>query len=320
MKKILLLVVLSVLLICPKNSYALWVWTPETNKWENPKYAVKDTPKDQLAFALGFFEKGDYKKASSELNKLIKNYPRAREAAEAQYYLAQILEKQNKVFEAFKSYQTVIEKYPFSERAGEIVKRQYEIGLMLLEGKVKKNKILHTVSGGDYDVVEIFRTVIKNAPYGELAAPAQYKIGQYLLEKEMYQEARDEFEKTMNDYPDSEWAKAARFQVAIADSKRSTGVQYDQKVTESAIEEFSDFAKENPEVDLSEKAKEQVRELREKEAQKNFLVAEFYIKQKQYSAAKVYLTKIADDYQNTSWAPKALAKIRELNQQYPHAK
>lgn len=297
--------------------YAIWVWTPETKKWENPKYSVKGTPKGQLDFAVIYFEKGDFKRAQNELNKLIKNYPRAREAAEAQYYLARILEKGGKIFEAFKNYQVVIEKYPFSERAGEIVKRQYEIGEQLLEGKGRRGKVISTVLGSEYDVVEIFRTVIKNAPYGEYAAPAQYKIGLFLVEKQMFQEARDEFEKTMNDYPDSQWAKAAHYQIALADSKRSSKVQYDQKVTASAIDEFNEFLKQNPDAELSDKAKDQVRDLREKEAEKNFLVAQFYVKQKKFRAALVYFSKIADHYKNTSWAPKALEKIREINQLLP---
>ena len=299
-------------------AHAIWVWTPESNKWENPKFTVKETPKAQLDFAIKYFERRDFKRATAELNKLIKHYPKAREAAEAHYYLAMIQEKQGKLFEAFKAYQTVIEKYPFSERAGEIVKRQYDIGQQLMEGKGRKSKVVSTVVGGEYDVVEVFRTVIKNAPYGEYAAPAQYKIGLYLLGKEMYLEARDEFEKTMNDYPDSEWAKAARYQSAMADARRSSGVQYDQKVLESAVKEFDEFVKQYPEAELSENAQKEARALREKEAEKKFLVAKFYVKQGKYQAAKLYLTKIVDDYRNTSWASKALTEIREINRRYLH--
>ena len=47
----------------------------------------------------------------------------------------------------------------------------------------------------------------------------------------MYQEARDEFEKTMNDYPTSEWAHASKFQIAMADTSRASDAQHEQKVT-----------------------------------------------------------------------------------------
>lgn len=294
---------------------AFWIWTPESGKWTNPKYSVKETPGEQLRHALGFYKSKNYKKAVEELQKLLKNYPRAREAADAQYYIARIYEEQDQLAAAFKNYQIVIDKYPFSERSAEIVKRQYTIGNELMEGKGKRNTFVNAVVGGDYDVVEVFRAVIKNSPYGEYAPAAQYKIGQYLLEKQLYQEARDEFEKTINDYPDSEWAKAAKFQIALSDAKRSSGAQYDQKITAAALNEFKEFVKKFPDAQLTEKAKDHIDTLHEKEAESNFLIAQFYEKQKQYDAAKIYYNTIVDSYPDTSWSRKALEKIRRLEEE-----
>ncbi len=296
-------------------SQAFWIWTPESGKFVNPKHVTKDTPKDQLAFAISFYQAKNYKKATDELQKLIKMYPRAREAADAQYYLALILEDQGQLLPAFKSYQVVIDKYPFSDRSAEVVKRQYEIGNAFLEGKDKRNKFINAVAGSDYDVVEVFRAVIKNAPYGELAAPSQYKIGLYLLGKQLYQEARDEFEKTRNDYPDSEWAKAAKFQIALSDAKRSAKAQYNQKVTNSALVEFQDFVKKFPDADLSKDAKAHIDALRDKEAENNFVIARFYQKQKKYDSAKSYYTTIVNNYAETEWAQKALRALSQLEDQ-----
>lgn len=310
LKKLILILVILGFWTVP--GYALWIWTPESGKWTNPKHVVKDTPKDQLAFALDFYKSKNYKKANDELQKLLKTYPRAREAADAQYYLALILEDQGQLMPAFKNYQIVIDKYPFSERAAEVVKRQYEIGNAFVEGKDKRNKFVNAVAGGDYDVVEVFRAVIKNAPYGELAAPAQYKIGLYLLGKQLYQEARDEFEKTRNDYPDSEWAKAAKFQIALSDAKRSSKAQYSQKVTASALKEFEDFVKKFPDAQLSQNAKEHINSLREKEAENQFVIAKFYQKQKKLDSARFYYTSIANNYSDTKWARPALKALRHL--------
>jgi len=304
--------ILLFLLVFALPSQAFWIWTPESGKWSNPKYSVKENPGEQLRFALGFYKSKDYKKATDELQKLLKNYPRAREAADAQYYIARIQEDQSQLTAAFKSYQAVIEKYPFSERSAEIVKRQYVIGIDLMEGKERRNKFVNAVVGGDYDVVEVFRAVIKNSPYGEYAAPAQYRIGQYLLEKQMYQEARDEFEKTINDYPNSEWAKAAKFQIALSDSKRSSSPGYDQRVTGAALNEFKDFVKKFPEAELSEKARVHIDALHEKEAENDFLIARFYEKQKKYDSAKIYYNTIVDSYPDTKWSKEALNRIRSL--------
>ncbi len=296
-----------------KVSYAFWVWTPETNRWENPKYSVKETPAEQLEFAKTFYTSKEYERAMLEFKKLIKHYPRAKEAAEAQYSIGMCLEALGKPLEAFKAYQVVIEKYPFSDLSMEIIKRQYAIGNNFLEGQNKRGKFSSVVLGNDYDVIEVFRTVIKNAPYGEYAAPSQYKIALYLHEKHLYEEARDEFEKVMNDYPDSEWAKAAQYQIALADAKRSTSPQYDQEVTKAATQEFKEFVKVYPEAELSQEAQKHIEQLNDKEAENNFLIGQFYEKQKEYQSAKIYYNTVVEDFADTQWASKALVKLRELS-------
>jgi outer membrane protein assembly factor BamD len=162
-------VVFASCLLFPTCARAFWVWTPETNKWINPKYSVKDTPMEQLEVAKLLLDQKNYDAAIKEFRKLVKNYPKAREAAEAQYYIGMSQEILANYYEAFKSYQVVIDKYPFSERAAEIVERQFNIAVSLMEGKYNKNKWAQVVTGGDYQVIEIFRQVIKNAPYGKLA-------------------------------------------------------------------------------------------------------------------------------------------------------
>ena len=310
-QKALFLAVLFLFLF-PSLSPAVWIWTPQTGKFINPKLAVKSTPKEQLEYALALFDGRKYAQALGELKKLIKHYPRAKEAPEAQYYIGQILEETRKPYEAYKSYQVVIDKYPFSERAAEIVEIEYNIANQLLEGKDKRGKWVEAIVGGDDRVIDIFRAVIKNAPYGKCAAISQYKIGLYLKQKELYQEARDEFEKTINDYPNSEWAKAAKFQIASADTSRSGDVQHEQKITSVALDEFKDFIKNHPDSELTVQAKQQIGRLREKEAENAFLIAKYYEKQKNYKAAGVYYRDIVDHYTDTTWGQKALTRLKVI--------
>jgi len=297
------------LILFPSLCPADWVWTPETGKFINPKWAVKPTPEDQLEFAQSFRDQGNCKKAMVEYKKLIKAYPRAKEAPEAEFYTGQCLEDMNKPYEAYQAYQLVIDKYPFSERAAQIVSLEYTIANHLLENK-GRSKWAETVVGSDDRAIEIFRTVIKDAPYGKYAAISQYKIGLYLKEKGMYQEARDEFEKTMNDYPNSEWAQASKFQIAMADTDRASDAQHEQKVASIAMDEFNEFVKTHPDSQLTPEAKEQMVRLKEKEAENNFVIAQFYLKQKNKKAARIYFKEVTNNYADTSWGPKALAQLK----------
>ncbi len=311
MRKSIFIIISIIVMSCATPCLAFWVWTPETNKWENPKYAVKGTPQEQLAFAQQYYQQKDYPKAILEYEKLIKHYPKAKEAPMAQLGIARCYEDLGKEYRAFQEYQKVIEKYPFSDLAPEVVERQYKIGERMLQNP-KKNQFITTLTGGDYDVVDVFRTVIKNAPYGKYAAVSQYKIGLYLAEKNMYQEARDEFDKVVNDYPQSEWVKAAKYQIAVVDAARSSSAQYDQKVTKAATEAFEAFVKDYPDAELSAKAKQEIASLNNKEAENNFLVAKFYAKNKKYEAAKVYYNSIIMDFPDSSWAALALEQLRIL--------
>jgi outer membrane assembly lipoprotein YfiO len=295
----------------PSLTQADWIWTPETGKFINPKWEVKPTPEDQLEYAQSFRDQGNCKKAIVEYKRLIKAYPRAKEAPEAELFTGQCLEEMVKPYEAYQAYQLVIDKYPFSERAAQIVEIEYNIADHLLENK-GRSKWAQVVMGSDDRVIEIFRTVIKDAPYGKFAAISQYKIGLYLKEKGEYQEARDEFEKTMNDYPSSEWAQASKFQIAMADTSRASDAQHEQKVASIAMNEFNDFVKTHPDSQLTPEAREQMAQLKDKEAENNFVIAKFYQKQKNLKAARIYYKEVVRNYADTSWAPKAQAILNKI--------
>ncbi len=297
-----------------RPAMAFWVWTPESGRWVNPKYDVKPTPQKQLEAGLEAAQTGDFAKAVQEMQKLIRHYPEAREAAEAQFYIGRFLNEQGELYKAFQAYQQVIKKYPFTTRSAEIVEAQYKIGCEMLDGKNRPDGIWAKLRANPANITEVFETVIKNAPYGEFAAPAQYKIGLFLKGQGLWQEARDAFEKTINDYPASDWATSARYQVALVDAERSAGAAYDQQITQAAIDQFEGFAREYPDAELSQEATVRVEQLRQKEAENNFLIAEFYDKHGQYESAKIYYNIIISDFKETPWASKALERLQQLGE------
>ncbi len=306
-------VIAAVLLFCAVSPVqAFWLWTPETGAWVNPKYSVKETPVEQLQYAQSFFDARQFGEALREYKKLTKHYPKAREAAEAQFYIARTWEELGKLNKAVSEYQLVVDKYPFSDLGPKVTERQYLIATGLMEGKAKDSQLADSLLGTEYKVVEIFKKVIKNDPYGPYAPSSQYKIGLYYQGRREYQDARDAFEKTVNDYPDSKWAESARFQIAASDAKRSVGAQYDQKVTNIAVKGFEEFVKTNPESELSKEAQDQINALRVKEAENAFVVAQFYEKQKKTDAARIYYNGVVEKYGDTLWAKKAADRLMVL--------
>ena len=141
---------------------AYWVWTPETKKFINPKYAVKDSPKEQLDWAMAFYDSKDYERAAFEFEKLAKQYEFSEYAPKAQYYVGLCYENMGKYYLAFQNYQKAIDNFPHIDNIEEIIARQSSIGDMYAS---KENpKVLGTDIMTSYDrAIEIYQKVVDNA-------------------------------------------------------------------------------------------------------------------------------------------------------------
>jgi len=312
MRRVIFISIISILLMADL-AHAFWIWSPKTGKWVNPKYAVKPTPAEQLDSALRFYQEDRLKEARREFERLLQHYSKSQQAADAQYYLGMIEEKQGRLYEAYLGYQKVIDKYPFSSRINEIIERQFRIAEQFMQGQ--KRKALGITLPVENPAIEIFREVIDNSTYGPLAAEAQYKLGLILKSLGRFFEAEDEFNKVIKNYPQSEWVTAAEFQIAECRANISPSPDYDQEATREAKEKFQEFVLSHSDAALSSQAEKNIRELQEREAQGYYDTAVFYEKQRAYNAAKIYYNIVIEDYPRSLWAAKALSKLHALEQQ-----
>lgn len=287
--------------------YAYWIWTPQTKKFINPKTAVKATPQEQYEVAKAYYVAKSYEAAVREFKKLLKRYPKSREAAESQYYLGLIEEEKGNLYEAYLAYQQVIDKYPFSERIQEIIEREYAIGEMFVSGV--KRKALGVPLPVENPAIEIFAKVVDNSTFGPLAAKAQYKLGLVLKGLARYGEAEDAFDKVIKNYPDSEWVAAAKFQLASCRAEESQGPDYDQGTMKEAKQQFEEFLRDHPDAVLSDQAVATVEKLQAKEAQGAFRIAGFYEKQKAWEAAAIYYNEIVRNYPDSPLAARAVERL-----------
>lgn len=305
---IIISVVISIF-ITAEAGLGYWIWTPQTKRWVNPKYAPKDTPKEQLLYAMDFYEAEDYKRALTEFKKIIKYYKRSESASEAQYYIGRCYENLNNPYAAFEAYQEVIDNYPFTQRVDEIIKRQFDVGESLYKGQ--KSKFLGiSVRVMPEQIIEVYKKVVSNAPYSNYAPQAQFRIGELYKKLEFYAEARHAFQKIVEDYPDSDIAGEAKFQVALCASSASGKSGYDQQLTTQAIKEFEEFAREHPDSELVKNAQKEKRQLIDKEANSYFKTARFYERIGRYNSAYLYYNKILEDFKDSSVAPNALERLK----------
>jgi outer membrane protein assembly factor BamD len=268
---------------------------------------AKDSPKAQFDYAKSFYDEKKWTEALREFNKLIKTYPKSFEASEGQYYVGLVEEERGNLYEAYQAYQKVVDKYPFSERIKDVIQKEYNIAERFISGY--KRKALGVTIPVENPAIEILGKVIENSTYGPLAPKAEYKLGLVLKGLQRFYEAEDAFNKVISNYPESEWAEPARFQIASCRAAVSRGPDYDQGAMQDAKQRFEEFVKDHPDAVLSKEAEANIGQLKEKEAAASFSIARFYEKQKDYKAAKIYYNNILDNYPQSPWAPKAVERL-----------
>ena len=293
-----------------------WIWSPQTG-WIGPTGAVKDSPEEQLAFAVGFFEQQDYKRAKREFRKLLNAYKESREAAEAQYYLGRCEEEDEDgdYYKAFLEYRKTIQTYPSTARFAEILEREYRLGNYFLSGKKRKLFGTAAIIPARDKAVEIFQAIADDGPFSEHGQLAQYKLGLAHAALQNYEAAVAAFEQLVSRHPDSPLVDDAHYQIALASLKGTFKPAYDQSPTDTAIRELQAFLKRYPESDLSGEAADRLQSLGERRAQHEFQVGQFYEQRKRPASALISYEAVVAQYGHTSWAPQAAARIQILQQQ-----
>ncbi len=312
MKKIFLLIaLLAAMSAASPSAFAGWMWSPQTG-WVGPTGAVKDTPEEQLSYAISFFEKKDYERAAKEFKKLVKAYKESREAAEGQYYLGRSYEEKGDLYKAFLEYRKTIQVYPSTKRFDEILEREFELGNQFLAGKKRTVLGVASVLPARDKAVEIYQSIVDDGSFSERGQLAQYKLGLAHMALGDYEGAVTAFEGVISRYPDSPLVDDARFQIAQASLKGTFKADYDQSPTDLAIRELTAFVKEYPESELKPDAEKRLASLKERRAEHEYQVAQFYEKRHHKESAALYYEAIAQQFPQSTVGPKAAARLQVI--------
>lgn len=314
-KKILL--ILSVLLVflisTACDSHAFWVWTPKSKTMIDPKFAVKDSPREQYEWAMRFYKQNDFKQAAEEFVRLTKHYPDSELAPEAQYYAGRSYEELAKYYFAFQNYQKTIDNYPYTKRMDEIIEREYNIANIFQTKETSKLMELELTISLDR-AVEIYGKIVENSPFGKYADKSLYKMAECYRRMFKYNEAMEAYERIINDYPESSLVPEAKYQLAYTRYEASLDPEYDQETTEEALKEFKQISRTTPVPVIAKEAEKVLTELRIRKADSELKIAEFYERRGKPESALVYYREIAGKFAGTEAAKQAEEKVKYLKQ------
>lgn len=305
MKKTIFLLVLFGLVLTPSLSFAYWEWTPQTKKWINPKLTVKETPEAQYAWAEEYVAQKDYSTAIRKLEQLIEVFPASPYAAKARYHIGEIYQLAGDKEKAFQSYQKVINNYPGSDLVTTAVSKQFTIGEQFTNKK--QSGWLSFLRG---DPADLLTKTVTAAPYAAEAEKALYDLGNYHFRKGHFQEAIDNFDRLVQDYPESQYGPAAELKAGESSLKLYWKQKNNEDLLLNASMRLASFLARYPEDKDKDKAQKLYSQTREILAGKVLEVAQFYERNKSPKAAKIYFEKVVNDYPETEAAKEAKGKIK----------
>ena len=132
---------------------------------------------------------------------------------------------------------------------------------------------------------QYFEKVLEEYPDSEMKAQAQMKVAESLYREGNYLEARFEYQKFLELYPLHPLASRAQFQIGMCSLQDMNTFDRDQRRTKEALQAFRTFRQKYPQDALMPLAEDHIQALRRRLADHEFAIARFYYEKGAYHAA-----------------------------------
>lgn len=259
-------------------------------------------------------ESGDNGKAIGHYERVAKDYNTSIYAAEAHFRLGKLYAEGRRYYKAFDTLQTIVEKFPNSQRFNETIGVQYQIATDLIDGA--RNRIWGVIPGfkNRSRGVEYLETIIETAPYSDYAPLSLMSIARAQQHAGEPDAAIDALDRMVNNYPQSFLAPDAYLNLAEAHADLVQGPQYDQASTQQALTYFQDFLILFPTDPAAPAAGEGLDGMRTMLAESKMQMAEFFDRHRDnYTAARVFYNEAITIYPDSPVAARARTRLDQID-------
>lgn len=289
--------------------YSYWEWTPKTKRWINPKYAVKETPKEQFEYAENLRKEGKIELCIREHKKLLKYYNTSEYAPISYYILGEIFYEKKDFKKSFDYYQKVIERYPSSPIVLEALKKQIKIA----EEELEKPKSFLRFFSREEEKGWYMSKVINNYPYDIEIVDKFLKLAEFYSNVKNYEKAIEVLNEMIKNFPNTFLIEKAKFLKIKYKYLFFSGTLSDIDELEFLKEEIEDFLKEFPESNYRKEIESLIQKINEVQAKKYYEIALYYERSGNKNGAEFYYKKIIQKFPNTYYGKIANKKIN-INQ------
>lgn len=269
---------------------------------------------DQMNKARAAEEEGSSRSAIKTYTALAKRYPNSIYAPEALYRSARLHLTRKEYTKAFEDYQTVLARYPNTQRFNEITGEQYRIASAMLDGA--RRRIFFGMLPGFTQrekAIEYFEAILVNAPYSDYAPLSLMNIARAHQKLGNVEEAIDALDRMINNYPQSLLAPDAYLKLAQTHAALVDGPYYDQANTKEAITYFEDFMILFPGDTSIGPAEKGLDGMKKMLAESKMKIADFYFyKRDNYKAARVFYNEAITAYPESEVANRAKLRLADV--------
>ncbi|MCI0436111.1 MAG: outer membrane protein assembly factor BamD [Gemmatimonadetes bacterium] len=168
------------------------------------------------------------------------------------------------------------------------------------------------LEAGKWDeAIRALEQFIFQYPTHENYQEARFRLGKAYAGKNEHIMAAGEFSRLADDFPTSDWADDARFEVCREYHELSPIASRDQQYTVAAIQHCESLLAYYPDSEYAPQAREVIAALLDKLAEKVFRGGEFYFKSKAIDSAINVFEHVVETFPTSAWAPRALLRLHE---------
>jgi outer membrane protein assembly factor BamD (BamD/ComL family) len=326
-----------------RNLLARWL-TPKVNPHSNPDainppsplvlgsngYKPVETPKNPEAeaeFQQGerLFQQGKLEEAERVFAKLAKDRKGSPWGEKGQYYVAECQFQRGKLVDAHTSYEKLVADYPGTEFLDKLVTREYTIAqswLALADSKAKPEQPLpwYARFTGQRPLLDTHGTALQalehvrhHDPTGPLADDAVLRIADEHMNRGDYESAALYYDQLVTDHPKSPFLQRAQLAAIDARMKGYIGPEYDGSGLQQARELIKQTMATFPDRPAgNEKLYHTLDLINDQEAERDFVVGDYYQRTGKVTSAEFYFGKIRQRWPKSPWATKAKTRLAQL--------
>jgi outer membrane protein assembly factor BamD (BamD/ComL family) len=271
---------------------------------------ARSTPALQLMYAHSLRNRGKIKKAMKHYYALVIKWPYSKEASQAQYEYATLLEQRKKYFKAFEEYEWLISEYPGKFNYNDVLEKQLNI---LINLSFNKRKTKYRNASRLERLIPLFESLFKNAPQWERTDEAKYFFGQLHQHMKEYNEAIRIYSDIIISYPNSAYREKAAYNKCVCLLKKSEREPENDELLELTAANIKFFMDTYPHSEHLRMARIQSKKIEDLRALTAYRKARFYdhLPKQDHAALKMYRLFLKQ-FPSSEWTTSAKKRIKQL--------